>query len=105
MSEPTTANAVSPDAVDNLKKQLEDLHKKKAFLHLPRLIVSIAVGVTFGSLAYMSSSNLASALLIGLAVSIASISLNEAELLRKHTDAILTVLDDQTSTSKPGRAE
>ena len=77
MNKPSTANAASPDELENLQKQLENLHKKKAFLHLPSLALSIFVGAVFGTLAYKSTSDFSSALLIGLATLIASVALNE----------------------------
>lgn len=104
MNEPTPANTVSPVDFGNLRKQLEDLNEEKGFLRLPRLAISVAVGVAFASVAYWASSNLAGALLGGLAVSIAWLALNEARLLRKRTDAILAVLGNETTTSESGHA-
>jgi len=104
MNEPTPANTVSPVDFENLRKQLEDLHKGNGFLRLPRLAISVAAGVAIGLLAYWSSSNIASSVLAGIVLSIAWLALKEAELLRKHTDAILGVLDNEPATSKPERA-
>lgn len=101
MNEPNTANAINLDELEKLRKQLEALHRKKFFLPLSRLVFSIAIGTVFGTLAYADTSIIASAILIGLAVSVASIALNEAEHLRKHTDAILDLLDKQLAASYP----
>ena len=105
MNEPTTANAASPDDFENLRKQLEDLNNRSVFLHLPSLALSIMAGAVFGTLAFKSALSLSSALLIALAVSIASVALNEASHLRKHTDAILALLDNQSAASRPEQAQ
>lgn len=101
MKEPTPANTAIPDDFENLRKRIDDLHTENVFLRLPRVVISIAIGVALGSFAYWASSNLSSAILGGFAVSIASLALDETERLRKHTAAVLAVLDNETADSRP----
>lgn len=105
MNAPTTAKAASAETFENLQKQLEDLRRGNVFLHLPSLASSVAAGVAFGLLAYVPSSNFLNALLVGLAVSLASVALNATERLHKHLDVILALLDGQTAVSRPDDAQ
>lgn len=100
MKEPTAANTAGPNDVENLRKRLEDLHKGNAFLNLQHLAIAATVGITFGLLTYWSLSNVAGSLLTGSVWLIAWLALSEAKALRKHTEAILAVLDNETAASK-----
>lgn len=101
MSETTTTHPADSDHFDNLRKELERLQRRNVFPYLPSFAGAIGVGVCFGALAYMCSSNSASAFLIGLAVSLASIALNEARRLRQQNEDILDFLDKRIAAFRP----
>lgn len=100
MNESTTPDSIRVEAFEKLQKQLDALHKGNVFLHFPNIAMSICMGVTWGCLAYVPTTNLPTALLIGIVASIATIALNEAARLRQHTDTLLSVIDTLVAASK-----
>ncbi len=100
MNEPTTPNASRQEDFDKLQKRLDTLRKESVFLRLPNVAVSICMGITWGCLAYVPTSNLPTALLIGIIASIATLALNESAHLRQHTDTLLSVIDALIAASR-----